>query len=179
MFRGRNPKDPPPPKRFLVGCGSLFVRPEHLTALRAWCRRYLPGRWKPDVLRPGIAGMQGSVAIRLRPCMIRSTYRGVPHGFNGEPRSLINPSYEAGGAMILLCLFFVVLKCRGRLFFVAWCSLNRSRFFLPGCDARQGRNDTTSKARQTTSEVVLCVRKRVNEWSGVTSVFFFVLCGVG
>ena len=27
---------------------------QHLTALRAWCKKYLPGRWKPDVLRPGI-----------------------------------------------------------------------------------------------------------------------------
>ena len=27
---------------------------QHLTALCAWCKQSLPGRWKPDVLRPGI-----------------------------------------------------------------------------------------------------------------------------
>ena len=26
---------------------------QHLTALRAWCKQCLPGRGKPDVLRPG------------------------------------------------------------------------------------------------------------------------------
>ncbi|CAN0286800.1 unnamed protein product [Laminaria digitata] len=46
---------------------------QHLTALRAWCKRCLPGRWKPDVLRPGIAGVRGSRVIRLRPSMILST----------------------------------------------------------------------------------------------------------
>ena len=30
----------------------------------------LPGRWKPDVLRPGIVWMHGSMVIRLRPFMI-------------------------------------------------------------------------------------------------------------
>ena len=35
----------PPHKRFLVGCCSPFMRlAEHLTALRAWCRRCLLGR---------------------------------------------------------------------------------------------------------------------------------------
>ena len=29
----------------------------------------LPGRWKPDVIRPGIVGMQRSMVVRLRPCM--------------------------------------------------------------------------------------------------------------
>ena len=34
---------------------SPFMRfTENLTALRAWCTRCLPGRWKPDVLRAGI-----------------------------------------------------------------------------------------------------------------------------
>ena len=33
---------------------------EHLTALRTWCKQCLPGWCKPDVLRPGILGMQGS-----------------------------------------------------------------------------------------------------------------------
>ena len=48
---------------------------EHLTirfALGASNQR-LPGRRKHDVLRPGIAGMRGSMVIRLRPCMISST----------------------------------------------------------------------------------------------------------
>ena len=35
----------PPQKRFLVGCSSPFKRlAQHLTALRAWCKQYLPGR---------------------------------------------------------------------------------------------------------------------------------------
>ena len=29
----------------------------------------LPGRWKPDMLRPGVVGMRGSMVLRLRPCM--------------------------------------------------------------------------------------------------------------
>ena len=39
------------------------------------CKQCLPGRPKPDVLRPGIGGMRGSTVIRLRPCMtwVRST----------------------------------------------------------------------------------------------------------
>ena len=56
---------------------SPFTRlAELLTALRAWCKQCLPGRSKPDVLRPGIVGMRGSIVIRLRPCMIMST---LPH----------------------------------------------------------------------------------------------------
>ena len=31
---------------------------QHLTALRAWCEQYLPGRGKPDVLRPGNVGVR-------------------------------------------------------------------------------------------------------------------------
>ena len=35
----------PPHTRFLVGCRSPFLQlAEHLTALRAWCSRCLPGR---------------------------------------------------------------------------------------------------------------------------------------
>ena len=30
-------------------------------------------RFKPDVLRPGVVGMRGSIGIPLRPCMIWST----------------------------------------------------------------------------------------------------------
>ena len=40
----------PPPSRIV----------EHLIAFRAWRQQYLPGRRKPDVLRPGIVGMRGS-----------------------------------------------------------------------------------------------------------------------
>ena len=40
---------------------------EHLTALRAWRKHYLPGWLKPDVLRLGVVGMRGSMVIRLRP----------------------------------------------------------------------------------------------------------------
>ena len=43
-----------PHKRFLVRCSSPLVRlAQHLTALRAWCKQYLPGRGKSDVFRPG------------------------------------------------------------------------------------------------------------------------------
>ena len=34
---------------------------EHLTALCAWCKQRLPGRRKPDVLRPGPVGMRGFI----------------------------------------------------------------------------------------------------------------------
>ena len=34
---------------------------ERLTVLRAWGKQCLPGRWKPDVLCPGIVGMRGSM----------------------------------------------------------------------------------------------------------------------
>ena len=46
---------------------------QYLTALRAWSKQCLPGRWKPDVLRPGNVGTLGSMVIRLRPCMTMST----------------------------------------------------------------------------------------------------------
>ena len=46
--------------------------------LRACCKQCLPGRWKTDVLRPGIAGVRGSVVIRLRPYMISSTHHPQP-----------------------------------------------------------------------------------------------------
>ena len=42
------------------------------TALRAWCKKWLPGRCNPDVPRPGTVGMRGFMAmstIRLRSCM--------------------------------------------------------------------------------------------------------------
>ena len=56
-------------ERFLEGCSSPFMRlAEHVTARRAWCKQCLPGWCKPDVLRPGIVGMRGSMVIRLRPC---------------------------------------------------------------------------------------------------------------
>ena len=31
---------------------SCHPLPVHLSALQAWCKQYLSGRWKPDVLRP-------------------------------------------------------------------------------------------------------------------------------
>ena len=40
----------------------------HLTAPRAWCTRCLPYRIKPDVLRPGIGSMRGSMVNRVRLC---------------------------------------------------------------------------------------------------------------
>ena len=56
-------------ERFLEGCSSPFIPlAEHLTARRAWCKQCLPGWWTPNVLRPGIVGMRGSMIIRLRPC---------------------------------------------------------------------------------------------------------------
>ena len=65
-----------PQKRFLrvVGRRSPFMRPaQHPAALRARCKQCLPGRRKPDVLRPGIVGMRRSRVIRLRPRMTMST----------------------------------------------------------------------------------------------------------
>ena len=62
-------------KRFLV-CSSPFMRlAQHPKALRAWCKKCLPARWKPDVLRPGIVGVRGSIMVipLRRPCMIMST----------------------------------------------------------------------------------------------------------
>ena len=66
----------PPPKRvlLLIGCSSSFTRlAEHPPTFHAWCKQYLPGRGKPYVLRPGIVGMGGSMAIPLQPCMIWGT----------------------------------------------------------------------------------------------------------
>ena len=57
----RPPPPPPHPSRDSPNT--------HLTALRAWCTRCLPGWCKPDVLRPGIVGTRGSMVIRLRQCM--------------------------------------------------------------------------------------------------------------
>ena len=69
----------PPHKRYLVGCGSPFLRlAQNLSALRGWCKQCLPGRRKPDVLRPGIVGMRGSMVVRLRPCMITSISTPAP-----------------------------------------------------------------------------------------------------
>ena len=45
-----------------------------LYLLPIWHQQCLPGRWKPDVLRPGIVGVRGSMGKRLRPCMIMSTH---------------------------------------------------------------------------------------------------------
>ena len=48
-------QESPPHKRFLrvVGCNSNFMRlAQHLTALRAWCKQCVSGRWKKlDMLR--------------------------------------------------------------------------------------------------------------------------------
>ena len=41
---------------------------QHLTAIRAWCKQCLPGWENPDVPRPGIVGIRGSMVLRLRPC---------------------------------------------------------------------------------------------------------------
>ena len=57
----------PPQTRFLVGCSSPFMR------LAKTPDDVCLGRLKPDVLRPGIAGMRGSMVKRLRPCMTIST----------------------------------------------------------------------------------------------------------
>ena len=42
-------------------------RTPHSRPLRAWCKRCLPGWWKPGVLRPGIVRMRGSIVTRIRP----------------------------------------------------------------------------------------------------------------
>ena len=63
-------QESPPHKWFLVGCSSPVKRlAKHLTTPCAWCKQCLPGRPKPDVLHPGIAGMRGSMIIRLWPYM--------------------------------------------------------------------------------------------------------------
>lgn len=36
----------------------------HLTAIRDWCNKCLPGRRKPDVLRAGIMGMRGHMVLQ-------------------------------------------------------------------------------------------------------------------
>ena len=66
---------------------TLRATRQHLTALHAWCKQCLPGRFQPDVLRPGVVGMRGSMVIRLRPCMITST---PPHdlSINLTPSSI-------------------------------------------------------------------------------------------
>ena len=45
--------------------------PPNVTTPHAWCEQCLPGQRKPYalVLRPDIAGILGSMVIRLRPCM--------------------------------------------------------------------------------------------------------------
>ena len=51
----------PPYKQLFVGDGAHppFMRlPEHLTALRSWCKQCLPGRRKPDMLCPGFVWMR-------------------------------------------------------------------------------------------------------------------------
>ena len=66
---GTSPSLSPSYERFLEGCRSPFMRhAEHLTAIRAWCKQCLPGRLKPDVLRPGTVGMRSSMVLRPRPC---------------------------------------------------------------------------------------------------------------
>ena len=64
-------RENPPLKRFSVGCSSPFMRlAGHLTFCFALeCKQCLPGRLKPDMLRPGMVGMRESMAIRLPPCM--------------------------------------------------------------------------------------------------------------
>ena len=45
--RSCHPCASPPHKRFIVGCGSLFMPlARHLTALRSWCKQCLSGRLK-------------------------------------------------------------------------------------------------------------------------------------
>ena len=53
-----------------VGCSSPFMRlAEQLTALRALVQANVClVWWKPDILRPGIVEMWGSMVTRLRPC---------------------------------------------------------------------------------------------------------------
>ena len=56
--------------------------------LRSKCLR---GRRKPDVLRPSIAGMRGSMARRLRPCMISSTPLPPP-----APNKKVRMEFDGG-----------------------------------------------------------------------------------
>ena len=58
----------PPCPRPLPYRASPFMRlVEDLTALCAWCTRYLPDRGKRNVLRPDNAGMRDYIVIRLPP----------------------------------------------------------------------------------------------------------------
>ena len=77
--------------RFLAGFSSTFTRlAEHLTALRAWGKTFLSCRSKPNVLRPGIFGVLGSMVIRQQPCV---TYTATtPHDGN-SPHRLVSGSY--------------------------------------------------------------------------------------
>ena len=68
----RCPYTSPLHERFRVGCSLPLIRlGEHFTAIRASCKRCLPGRWKPDMLRPGIVGVRRAIlynmVIPLRP----------------------------------------------------------------------------------------------------------------
>ena len=45
---------------------------ERLAALRAFCARSLPGGRKPDMLRPGMLGMRGSMANGLKTTAMHS-----------------------------------------------------------------------------------------------------------
>lgn len=59
-------------KRLIVGCKLTLhaIRRNKRTALRALgYKQRLPGQRKPDVFRPGIAGIRRSIIVRLRPCM--------------------------------------------------------------------------------------------------------------
>ena len=54
-------------ERSLRGSSSPFCMrfAEHLTALRAWCcKECLPCRRKPDVLRPRVVGVRGSMTLK-------------------------------------------------------------------------------------------------------------------
>ena len=65
----------PPPRRFLVGCCSPFMRPaEHLKALRAFVQQM--SAWSVKTRRAPsrhCRDMRGSMVIRLRSCMVMST----------------------------------------------------------------------------------------------------------
>ena len=60
---------------------------EHLTALRAWCKQCLPGWCKPDVLRPGIVGMRGSMVARVYGNTTTAMHKlSTPPSFRGIER---------------------------------------------------------------------------------------------
>ena len=67
------------------------TRPKNLTALRAWCKQCLPGRLKPDGLRPGIEGMRGSMVGRQRPCTRMSTSPPLSRAPPPPPPPLLPP----------------------------------------------------------------------------------------